>query len=76
MIQPTNRMELKKKEDQSVNSSIPYRRGNKIITGDRGREEPGRERGGRGEKEGTRLEKVIGRDRREVQRVRKFNRNL
>jgi len=37
-------MKLKKKEDQSVDASILYRRGNKNITGGRGREEPGREK--------------------------------
>ena len=37
-IQPTNHMELKKKEDQSVVTSILYRRGNKIITEGRGRD--------------------------------------
>jgi hypothetical protein len=31
-------MELKKKEDQSIDDSILHRTGNKIITGDRGRE--------------------------------------
>jgi hypothetical protein len=31
-------MELRKKEDQSVDASILHRRGNKIITGSRGRE--------------------------------------
>jgi hypothetical protein len=29
-------MKLKKKEDQSVDASVLLRRGNKIITGDRG----------------------------------------
>jgi hypothetical protein len=37
-IQPTNHMELKKKEDQSVVTSILYRRGNKIITEGRERD--------------------------------------
>ena len=40
-------MKLKKKEDQSVDASVLLRRGNKIITGGRGREEPGMERKGR-----------------------------
>ena len=31
-IQPINHMELKKKEEQNVEVSIPYRRGNKILT--------------------------------------------
>jgi hypothetical protein len=47
-------MELKKKEEQSVDASILHRRGNKIITGSRGRVGPGRERGGRG-KRGDRI---------------------
>jgi hypothetical protein len=33
-------MKLSKKESQSVNLSNPLRRGNKIIMGGRGREEP------------------------------------
>ena len=37
-------MKLKEKEDQSVDASDLLRRGNKIITGGRGRERPGRER--------------------------------
>jgi hypothetical protein len=52
-----------------VNASILHRRGDKIITGGRGRE--GEMRGG---KRGT--GSGIGRDRREVQRVRKLNRNM
>ena len=67
-------MQLKTKEDQSVDASILHRTGNKIITGSRGREEPGMERGeggGRGW-----AETGIGRDRREVQRIRKLNRNM
>ena len=36
----------------SKDASIPLRRGNKIITGDRGREEPGWEMGEGGEKGG------------------------
>jgi hypothetical protein len=45
-------MELKKKEDQSVDASVLLRRGNKVIIGDenRGREVSGRERGGGGKK--------------------------
>jgi hypothetical protein len=38
-------MKLNKKEYQSVDASTLLRRGNKIITGGRGRERPGRERG-------------------------------
>jgi hypothetical protein len=35
-----------KKDDQSVDASLLLRRGKKIITGSRGRERSGRERGG------------------------------
>jgi hypothetical protein len=52
MIQLTNHMELKKKEDQSVDASILHRTGNKTITGSRGREGPGRDRGKRRKNEG------------------------
>ena len=45
-IQPTNHMELKKKEDQSVDVSILHRRRNKIIAGGRNKKGVGRERGG------------------------------
>jgi hypothetical protein len=65
-------MELKKKEDQSVDASILHRRGNKIITRGREKEGPGKEKGGGGKKRGT--ESRVGRDKREVQRVRKLNR--
>ena len=41
-------MKFNKKEDQSVDASILFRRGNKIITGSREREGPGREREGEG----------------------------
>jgi hypothetical protein len=43
-IQPTNYIELKKKEDESVDASILHSRGSKIITGGRGREGPEKER--------------------------------
>jgi hypothetical protein len=43
IIQPTNHIDLRKKEDQSVDASILHRIGNKIITGGRGREGPTRE---------------------------------
>ena len=43
-IQPTNHMEFKKKEDQNVDASILHRKGNKIITGGRGREKERKER--------------------------------
>ena len=52
MIQPTNHMDHKKKEHQRMDASTLHRRRNKIITGGRGREKHGRERGGRGEKGG------------------------
>ena len=52
MIQFTDHMKLKKKEDQSVNASVLLRRGNKIIIGGRGRKEFGRKRRGEGEREG------------------------
>ena len=38
-------MELKKKEDQSLDASVLWRRVNKIIGGGKGREGPARERG-------------------------------
>ena len=50
MIQFTDQMKLKKKEDKSVDVSVLLRRVRKIITGGRGREGSGREirRGKRG----------------------------
>jgi len=42
----TNHMELKKKEDQSVDASVPHSRENKIITGGGARQGPGSKRGG------------------------------
>ena len=45
MIQLTDHMKLKKKEDQSVDASVLLRRGNKIFTGGRGWEGLGRKRG-------------------------------
>jgi hypothetical protein len=48
-IQVTDHMKLNKKEDQSVDASVLLRRGNKIITGGRGREGPGQEKRGGGE---------------------------
>jgi hypothetical protein len=53
MIQFTDHMKLKKKEDHSVDASVLLRKGSKIIMGHRGREGPRREREGRGG-EGTR----------------------
>ena len=55
MIQFTDPMNLKKKEGPSADVSIPHRRGNKIITGDRERKEPGWERGKAVGKEGNDL---------------------
>jgi hypothetical protein len=45
MIQPTNHLELKKKEDQRVDASILHRMGNKIIIEGRGKEGTERDRG-------------------------------
>jgi hypothetical protein len=50
MIQLTNHMKHKKKEDQSVDASGPLRRGGQNNTGSRGREGPGKEKGGGGKK--------------------------
>ena len=61
IIQPTNHIQLKKKEDQSLDASILHRMGDKIIIRARGK---GREGAG------------FRRDRRELQRIRKFNRNM
>jgi len=47
MIQLTDHMKLRNKEDQNMDASVLLRKGNKIITGDRGREGPGWERGKR-----------------------------
>ena len=49
MIYPTDHKKFNKKEGPSEDASIPLRRGNKIIMGGRGREEPGWKRGGIGE---------------------------
>ena len=48
MIQPTKHMELKKKENKNVDASILHIMGNKIITGCREKEGPGRKKGGGG----------------------------
>jgi hypothetical protein len=45
MIQLTDNIKLKKKEDQSVNASVLLSRGKKITMGFRGREKNGRVRG-------------------------------
>jgi len=63
-------MKLKKEEDQSVDASVLLRRGNKIIMEGRGRERPGRERGGGGKRGAG---SGVGGDRGEIQRVRKLN---
>jgi hypothetical protein len=52
MIQLTDHMKLKKKENQRVDALVLLRRGNKIIKGSRGWERLGRKRRGGGEKEG------------------------
>ena len=51
-IQSTDHKKCSKQKGASKDASIPLRRGNKIITGDRGREEPGWEMGEGGEKGG------------------------
>ena len=68
MIQLTDHMKLKKKEEQSVGTLVLLKMGNKIIMGGRVRERRwGRERGtGSG----------VGGDRGEVQRVRKLTRGV
>jgi hypothetical protein len=63
-------MKLKKREEHSVESSVLLRKGNKIITGSRKREQPWRERGVGG-KRGLRIR--CGSRQGEVQRVRKLN---
>jgi hypothetical protein len=60
-------MKPKKKEDQSVKTLILHRR--EKITGGRGKERPEREWG-------KEVRIRIGRDKREVQRIRKSNRNM
>ena len=66
-------MELKKRENQSVYASILHRRANKIITGDRGKEGPGKERGGEGKKS-DRFR--YWKNRRKIQKVEKFNKDM
>jgi hypothetical protein len=48
-------MKLNKKKDQSGNFQILHRRGNKIITGGRGREGAGEEKRGKGKKGGGKI---------------------
>ena len=67
MIQPTKHMKPKKKKDQSVKTLILHRR--EKITGGRGKERHEREWG-------KEVRIRIGRDKREVQRIRKSNRNM
>jgi hypothetical protein len=55
MMQLTDHVKLKKKKDQSVDAPILLRRGNKIITGCRGKKGPWKERGGRGKGGGCRI---------------------
>jgi hypothetical protein len=69
-IEFTDHMQLKKKEDQNVVTSILHKMGNKIITEGKGREGTGRERGGRVKRGAG---SGMGRDKREVQRVGKLN---
>ena len=65
MIQLTDHMKLKKKEDQSVDASVLPRRGHKMTMGGRGWEGLGRKRGGGGSD--------MGGDGEEGQRIRKLN---
>ena len=57
-----------------MDASVLHRRGNKIITGDRRRKGP--RRGERRRRKKKRTKSGIGRDRRGVQRVMKFNKNM
>jgi hypothetical protein len=52
MIQLTDHMKLKRKQDQRVDASVLLRRGNNTIKGSRGWERLGRKNGEGGEKEG------------------------
>ena len=70
MLQLTDHMKLKTKEDQSVSASVLLRRGNKILTGSIGWEKLGRKRGGGVEREAG---SGMRRDRDYIQRVRKLN---
>ena len=67
-------MKLNKKKGQSVDASIPLRRGNEIILGVRGRERSRWERGK--EREMWERQDHMGRDRREVHRFGRLNRNM
>ena len=73
MIQSIDHMKLNKKEGLSEDTSIPLRRGNKIITDDRGRVVP--------ERTGDKLVKReigsgIGGDKRKTQGAKRTNRNM
>jgi hypothetical protein len=57
-------LQLKKKEDQSVDASILHRREKKIATGGRGRAEPGRKRGEGGKHGWVRIRYSKGQERR------------
>jgi hypothetical protein len=71
-IKLTDHMKLNKKEGQSVESLIPVRRENKIITGGRGRDLGGKVEGkGKGS-----VIMYVGGERREFQRARRMNRNI
>jgi hypothetical protein len=48
MIQLTDNMKLKRKEDKRVDASVLFRRGNKIFEGNRGRQGLGRKKRGGG----------------------------
>jgi hypothetical protein len=54
-------MELNKNEDKPVDASVLHRRGNKIITGCRRKEGPGRKRGG-AKRKGGRIRCVKGQE--------------
>jgi hypothetical protein len=72
MIHLTDHMKLNKKEGPSVDTSIPFRRGNKIITKGRGREGTW-VREGKGEGKSEAGSGMGGRQEREAQRVRRMH---
>jgi hypothetical protein len=72
MIKLKDRIKSTKKEGKSVDASNPFRGENKITTGGRGKDESGWEREG-GRKKGT--GPSVGRDRREIQRPRRMDKN-
>jgi hypothetical protein len=75
MTQLTDHVKFNKKESPSVATSIPLRKGNKIITRGRGREGPGWERETGGEKRGKGRWGAGG-DRREAQKAKRMNRKM